>query len=200
MKEASNGRLILVRHGESEGNRARRFTTSPEVPLTELGRSQALQAAGTIARLFRPQLIMTSHLARACQTADIIASRTGLAIEIDPELRERSFGNLAGHPYELAQQMAVASGAEPRFWKPPGGESLEEVRRRVMPVFERIALRFPADDVAIVSHGEVMMSLWGHLSGAFYTAPHPANGAIFVLEHRAGRFLPPKLLADGVAP
>ena len=200
MKEATNSRLILVRHGESEGNRVRRFTTSPEVPLTELGRSQALKAAGTIARLFRPQLIMTSHFARACQTADIISRQTGLAIEIDPELRERSFGSLAGHPYEMAQQMAVVSGSEPRLWKPPGGESLEEVRRRVMPVIECIALRFPADDVAIVSHGEVMMSLWGHLSDDFDTAPHPANGAIFVFEHRAGRFLPPKLLADGVAP
>ena len=199
MTKAANGRLVLVRHGESDGNRDRRFTTSPAVGLTELGRSQALKAAGTIAELFRPRLIMTSHYTRACQTADIIARRTGLAIEICAELRERSFGVLAGHPYELAMQMAAASGSEPRLWKPPGGESLDEVRRRVLPAIERIALRFPADDVAVVSHGEVMMSLWWHLSGDLAGAPHPANGTIFVLEHSAGRFLAPRLIADGAS-
>ena len=39
------GKLILVRHGESEGNALRRFTDSPEVNITELGRRQALEAA-----------------------------------------------------------------------------------------------------------------------------------------------------------
>lgn len=199
MKEASNGRLILVRHGESEGNRDRRFTTSPEVGLTDLGRSQALKAAGRIANLFRPQLIMTSHYRRACQTADIIAAQTGLVIEVDPELRERSFGVLAGHPYERALEMAATSGTEPGLWKPPGGESLDEVRQRVLPAIERIALRFPADDVTVVSHGEVMMSLWWHLSGDLESSPHPANGTIFVLEHRAGQFIAPRLIADSAA-
>ena len=68
------GKLIMVRHGESEGNRERRFTTTPDAPLTDLGREQAAQAGRRIARLFHPQLVITSPYARARETGEIIAA------------------------------------------------------------------------------------------------------------------------------
>jgi len=90
------GKLIMVRHGESEGNRDRRFTISPEVPLTDLGRQQAREAARRIAKRFKPQMIISSPYRRARQTSDIIAAELGLPIEIVHDLHERDLGVLKG--------------------------------------------------------------------------------------------------------
>jgi len=59
------GKLILVRHGESEGNALRRFTDSPEVNITELGRRQALEAAQRIKAAYRPRLVRESIAPRS---------------------------------------------------------------------------------------------------------------------------------------
>ena len=61
----------MVRHGESEGNRDRRFTISPDVPLTELGRRQALDAARRIKTKFNPDLIVSSPFFRSLATSSI---------------------------------------------------------------------------------------------------------------------------------
>src|SRR5215470_11890521 len=55
------GKLIMVRHGESEGNAIRRFTTSGEAKITELGRRQALEAASRIKTDFQPKLDSVVH-------------------------------------------------------------------------------------------------------------------------------------------
>src|SRR5581483_1619051 len=96
----SMGKLILVRHGESEGNRIRHFTTSPEAPITELGRRQAREAAERIKAMFRPSLVIASPYYRARETARIIADHLGLAVEIEQAFREQSLGQLAGKPYD----------------------------------------------------------------------------------------------------
>src|SRR5260370_17121144 len=68
------GKFIMVRHGESEGNRERRFTLSSEVPLTEAGIHQAHQVAQRIARHFKPEIIVSSPFRRARHTSQIIAA------------------------------------------------------------------------------------------------------------------------------
>ena len=76
------GRLLLVRHGESEGNALRRFTDSELVPLTQRGREQAERAAALLRARFAPARIVSSPFTRAQQTAEIIASALVLPIEI----------------------------------------------------------------------------------------------------------------------
>src|SRR5512140_1208862 len=93
-------RLILVRHGESEGNRDRTFTQSSDVPITAVGREQARATGALIAKHFRPARIVASPYARARQTAEIIAAVCGLGIELEAALREQSFGIFAGQPYD----------------------------------------------------------------------------------------------------
>src|SRR5271170_6281755 len=100
---APTGRLILVRHGESEGNRDRIFTTSPSIGLTDAGREQARAAAERIAAKFKPRIIVSSPYVRAQQTAEIIAARLELPIVIEPNLHERRFGDLRGKPYDAAE-------------------------------------------------------------------------------------------------
>jgi broad specificity phosphatase PhoE len=186
-----SGRLILVRHGESEGNRDRTFTQSPDVPLTPHGCQQARAAADRIAKRYAPARVVASPFARARQTAQIIAGVLALSVDIEPAFREQSFGVLAGQPYDaLLNDITYHDG--PRWnWRPPGGESLVDVHERVVPAFDRIARTYAGHDVVVVSHGGVMVALWAYVAGAWDGATIAPNAGIVVIEHRDGRYAPP---------
>ena len=100
------GRLVLVRHGESEGNRDRVFTRTPETPLTEAGRAQVRERAEWIAARYRPVHIVSSPFRRARETAVILAERLTIPVTIEEDLRERSYGELAGRPYAVVRECA----------------------------------------------------------------------------------------------
>jgi probable phosphoglycerate mutase len=191
------GRLLLIRHGESEGNRERSFTRTPDVPLTESGREQVRAAAEWIAARYRPLRIVTSPFARARQTADILSARLALPVLIEPELRERSYGTLAGQPYAAARSSPGWSPDEYWLWRPPGGENLLEVTARAGAVLDRVARRAPDDDVVVVSHGAVMMALWRHVTGAWSTGRVSRNAGIVVVEHAGDRYLSATAIEDG---
>src|SRR5690348_9669012 len=99
MEDQPMGKLILVRHGESLGNRER-FFAQDDTPLTDLGRSQALEVAGKIAERFRPVAIVSSRLVRARQTAEIVSAELGLSFDVASGLEECDFGVWKGRPYE----------------------------------------------------------------------------------------------------
>ena len=181
------GRLLLIRHGESEGNRERVFTPTPEVPLTGLGRTQVEAAAGWIAARYAPARIVTSPFTRARQSADILAEALAIPVLIEDALRERSYGTLAGQPYALAR---ATPGWDPALyweWCPPGGgERLVDVAARAGAALDRIARGARADDVVVVSHGAVMTALWRHVTGEWRTGRVARNAGIMVVEYRAG--------------
>lgn len=188
------GKLIMVRHGESEGNRERRFTTTPDAPLTDLGHEQAAMAARHIARLFKPLLVITSPYARARETGRIIAQALSLPAEVEPQLYERSFGYLRGQPYDAVRDDPTFDTEKMWLWRPEGGESYEDVRMRVAPVLERLAARAADGELVVVSHGGVMLTCWAHVTGHWEDAHVPPNCGIVLLEHADGRFLPPKII------
>jgi len=180
--------LILVRHGESEGNRDRTFTQSPAVPLTPLGREQAGQAAVLIAKQFVPRRVVASPFARARETAEIVAAAFGLEVELEAALREQSFGVFAGQPYEaLLGDAAYHEG--PRWqWRPPGGESLIDVSARVVPAFERLARERAGGATVIVSHGGVMLALGAFVAGSWDGLSVTPNAGVVVVEYVDGRY------------
>ena len=182
------GRLILVRHGESEGNRDRTFTQHTDVPLTALGREQARAAAQCIAKGYAPSQIVASPFARARQTAEIIAGVLALTVAIEPALREQSFGIFAGQPYEaLLGDAAYHDG--PRWqWRPSGGESLVDVYERAVPAFERIAGAHTEEDVVIVSHGGVMLVLRAYVTGSWEGMSVTPNAGLLVVERHGRRY------------
>jgi broad specificity phosphatase PhoE len=194
------GKLIMVRHGESEGNRDRRFTISPDVPLTELGRSQARNAAERIAMRFRPERIISSPYRRARQTSEIIASELALPVEIVHDLHERDLGALKGESYDLLRELVRQDpGYDPKqgwLWRPEGGESYEDVRRRVIVAIEDIRSRYPEHEVVVVSHGGVMLSMWAHVTGQWEDAHLPPNCGIVLIEHESDRMHPPKIIDE----
>jgi broad specificity phosphatase PhoE len=191
------GRLILVRHGESEGNRERRFTTTPAVTLTPRGRDQARVAAHRIARRFNPALVVTSPYARARETAAIIAEILNLSLEFEPNLFERRFGDLAGESYDV-ETAALAFDPIGRWsWRPPGGgESFEDVRNRIAPVLNRLARENRDRELVVVSHGAVMLTAWIHLTGVIVGAVVPSNCGMLVVEHDGAQLSAPGIIED----
>src|ERR1700687_2807073 len=192
---SDSARLILVRHGESEGNRDRTFTQHTDVPLTARGREQAHASAQSIAKRYKPTRVVASPFARARQTAEIIAGVVGLGVDIDAAFREQSFGVFAGQPYEsLLTDAAYHEG--PRWqWRPQGGESLIDVYERVVPAFDQIARASVGHDVVIVSHGGVMLALCAYVTAAWDDLTVTPNAGIVVVENRGGVYERPFVVA-----
>jgi broad specificity phosphatase PhoE len=189
------GRLILVRHGESLGNRERIFATAPhDLPLTELGYQQAQAAASRIGELFRPSLVVTSAYVRASETARIIAGALAVPLRVELDLHEREVGAHRGLSYDSLAQAPGYDAARPWAWKPEGGESYEEVQARVAPTMDRLAAAHPEEDVVLVSHGGVMVTLWAHAAQEWNGAHIPPNCGIVLIEHGPGGYSAPRAI------
>ena len=154
--------LYLVRHGESEANAAKRYAGQTDSPLTERGREQARAVAAAL-RAVHFDRVVSSDLSRARDTAEIIASEHGLRVEVFPELREIHVGEAAGRAIEDAKQRF--DWGPGRFTQWPGGESLEEVRDRVVSALERIVAASPGKTICVVGHGGVTRILVSHVMG-----------------------------------
>jgi broad specificity phosphatase PhoE len=194
----STGKFIMVRHGESEGNRERRFTISSEVGLTELGVRQAHEVARRIAELFNPQIVVSSPFRRARQTSEIISRELNLEIETVFDLHERDLGCLRGHSYDDLRALVLKDPsydpARGWSWKPEGGESYEDVRERVVAAVEQLLRRYPQNEIVIVSHGGVMLSVWAHIIGQWHGAHLPPNCGIVLIKHDGRRMQPPEIV------
>jgi broad specificity phosphatase PhoE len=191
------GKLILVRHGESEGNVTRIFTTTPmTLALTEVGREQARAVAAHIRAIAEPRIVIASPYLRARDTGSIIAAELHLPFEVREGLHERETGSFAGKPYESIFEADGFDRARPWEFVPPGGESMEHVRDRVGPILDKIAARFPNDDIVVVSHGGVMVAMWAYITGDWDGAHVPPNCGIVVVEHREGRYQQPQVIGS----
>jgi probable phosphoglycerate mutase len=143
-----------VRHGEAGGNRDLRYVGATDSPLTERGREQARQLVPAV-RLFAPAALYSSPLERARATAEVIAAATGLPLHIEDDLREQTFGQweMLTHAEVRARDgerlTAWESGADVA---PPEGESLAQVRERVLRLSERLVARHSGETIALFSH------------------------------------------------
>lgn len=162
------GRLVLIRHGQSEYNLKNLFTGWIDVPLTEKGLEEAKRAGFKLKEMsFKPQVAYTSALQRAQKTLDIILSELSLSVPIirDQALNERDYGDLSG---KNKQETAEKYGEEQvKIWRrsfdipPPGGESLKDTAARTLPYFNsKIMPDLKAGkDVLIVAHGNSLRSI-----------------------------------------
>jgi glucosyl-3-phosphoglycerate phosphatase len=145
--------LVVWRHGLTTYNAERRFQGQSDIPLNEVGRAQAAQAARYLAAL-RPSAIYSSDLSRASATADALARLTGLPVHLEKDLRERSGGSWEGlTDTEIAERYPV----ERATWTPPDGEPVAAVTDRASAALERIADGMPGGSLAVVvGHGAAL--------------------------------------------
>ncbi|MGZ8752779.1 MAG: histidine phosphatase family protein [Acidimicrobiia bacterium] len=129
--------LILVRHGETAVNTQGRLQGRVETALTERGREQAARLATAVAS-FEPVGLVSSPLRRAQETAEAIGAATGLDVEIDERLTELHYGDWEGSRFgDLPEGTFDTWRGDPAF-APPGGESLVDLRTRVVPCIEEL--------------------------------------------------------------
>jgi len=148
--------IVLVRHGETDGN-ATRVLQLPDVPLNERGMRQAERLAERLQTLDITQIVC-SDLLRARMTAAPIAARLGLQVETTPLLQERNFGDLRGQAYASLSSNPFA----PDF-APPNGESWPVFRQRVEHAFAYIAqlrAKLSEGQLLVVTHGLVCRAMF----------------------------------------
>lgn len=156
-------RIIAIRHGETTWNVDTRIQGHLDIPLNETGRKQAERMALALAE--EPiTAIYASDLTRAWETAQYLARVQGIAVTREEGLRERGFGDFEGKTFAeiealLPDQSARWRKRDPEF-APAGGESLIDLRSRVVATAERLAAEHPGELIAMVGHGGVMDVLY----------------------------------------
>lgn len=155
-------RLILVRHGETHHNRDGLGLGRADAELTERGRYQTRRAAEAAAAA-RPQRVYTSPLRRALEGGRLIAELCGAPLEVREELAEMDVGFTEGLPLEEIRQrfpdfVREWLGARPETVRMPGGESLDDVARRLRRWLADVRQR-EEETVAVVSHTFVLRVL-----------------------------------------
>lgn len=146
--------ILVVRHGETDGNAAR-ILQRPDVPLNERGKRQADRLARRLCA-YGFVRILCSDLLRARMTAAPLAAQSGIAIEESPLLQERNFGDLRGLPYAGLNEDPFGAA-----FVPPNGEDWPTFHARVAKAFAFIVERRHAGDgpLVVVTHGLVCRAL-----------------------------------------
>ncbi len=152
--------ILLMRHGETAWNRERRIMGDLDVPLSEEGRRQCEQAAALV-EAFAATRIVSSPLARATESAGIVAARLGVPVATDGNLVEVRFGRWQGQTYEEVARdpLYLEFAADPVANATPGGETVACVQKRGL---EGLASIRAGECVLFVTHGDIIRSILCH--------------------------------------
>lgn len=156
-------RLILVRHGETDINKAGLALGRADVELNETGRWQAQRVAGTL-RYAPIAAVYSSPLRRALATAEAIAGEHHLPVTVVEGLIEMDIGGLDGLAYPEVRQrypdfMEAWLGRELAMAAMPGGETLKAVQERAWATLLGIRDRHPEGTAVAVTHNFVILCL-----------------------------------------
>ncbi|HET9954628.1 MAG TPA: histidine phosphatase family protein [Polyangiaceae bacterium] len=184
--------FFIARHGETDWNLARRWQGHTDIPLNARGREQAAALAERLRGLaVKIERVVTSDLARARETGEIVASCLGIPqLVSDAALRERCFGVFEGLTLEECESRY------PEHWSsyrseakipPPGAEPFEAVAARMSEALNRLLVHDAASPNALViGHGGAMRAFLQSVSGATY--PPLENAALFRFVHATTGF------------
>jgi broad specificity phosphatase PhoE len=160
------GRLVLWRHGETDYNAAGRMQGHLDVELTQTGWNQARFAVPALVR-FAPEIVLTSDLRRAMDTATVFTEASGVPLRVDKRLRETNLGKWQGHnsaEVERGWPGGLAIWRSDATWAPPEGESRVDVAHRTAEVVAELDVEFDRT-VLMCVHGGVITALTAHLLG-----------------------------------
>ena len=156
-------RILAIRHGETLWNVDSRIQGHLNIGLNDTGRWQA-ERLGMALKDEPITAIYASDLSRAHDTALAVSRQTGVPVQAEPGLRERSFGEFEGRTFaeietELPEQAKRWRQRDPSF-TPAGGESLLMLEARVLSVAARLAAQHPGEQIALFAHGGVIDILY----------------------------------------
>jgi broad specificity phosphatase PhoE len=169
------GKLVLLRHGETEWSRSGRHTGRTDIPLTPRGEELA-RLAGALVTGYDFRLVLSSPLQRARRTAEL----AGLQADVDPLLVEWDYGGFEGRTTkdiraELGYNWSAFTHGVIRGETP--GETVEEVAARASRVLTRVLPAMVEGDVALIAHGHYLRILT-----AVFLRQAPRFGAAITLD------------------
>lgn len=190
--------ITLIRHGETDWNRAKRLQGHIDIGLNDEGQAQAQRLGAALAS--EPfDAIIASDLQRAQQTAQAVAQHQDINVQSEPRLRERCYGKLEGLTYsEIAEQHPrnyTAWQTREVDFVPEGGESLQMFYDRVQDGVQALLSKHAGQRVAWVAHGGVLDCIYRIATGLDLAAPrdfdlknasvnrlHFSNGTLQIVE------------------
>ncbi|MFD1389008.1 histidine phosphatase family protein [Oceanobacillus oncorhynchi subsp. oncorhynchi] len=149
--------ICMIRHGETNWNKEKRIQGKTDIPLNETGKSQAGVCCAA-AKQFEPTVLITSPLARAKVTAEIINQDLQLPLHEMRAFVERSYGDAEGMTIEDRNRYFPNREAIPNV------ETFEDLKQRGIKGLEEVCVRYPDERVLIVSHGALINSLLSVIS------------------------------------
>lgn len=160
--QLAKNQYFILRHGQSIKNKKRISAGWPEVfysPLTEKGKKQIKEAAKKIKKK-KINLIFSSDLLRAKQTALIVGKKLGLKPKFDKRLREVNYGifngktiNETGRFWDKERKLGPIKYYSKRFKIPlPGGENYADIERRMLGFIREIEKKYQEKNILIVGH------------------------------------------------
>jgi isoleucyl-tRNA synthetase len=157
-------RYILMRHGYSESNAKDMLDShggKKTFPLTKRGEREAREAARKLAKE-KVDVVFASDVYRAKQTAEIVSEALGAPAHIDPRLREINVGSLAGTSHRkfdaLPEKLKFLEAV-------PGGESRNDVRRRVYAFLKECEEKYDGQTILVVSHDDPLWMMLAVMNG-----------------------------------
>ncbi len=186
--------ILLIRHGETDWNVQHRFQGQIDVPLNARGHEQARRLGLRLAH--EPiQVLLSSDLIRARQTAEPLAAHLVLDVEPVPGMREQGFGVLEGLALD---EILARHPLEWDLWRrhdadyclPGDGECVRAFHARVVGTLHDIATRFADRKVAVVTHGGALDMVWREAHGLPLSGPREClipNTGINRIEVSGGR-------------
>ena len=173
-------RFCLVRHGETDWNVERRLQGHTDIDLNQQGMAQAEQMAKALKAInLKFDVLYTSDLLRAANTAKAVEETFGVNAIPDEALRERHLGALQG------LTTADASALKPTLWEIhlsrnldhslEGGESILEFSHRIHGVLEKIRLQHLGKTILLVSHGGTLDMIYRLASNQALEAERAVN-------------------------
>jgi broad specificity phosphatase PhoE len=187
--------LLLARHGETDWNRDGRFQGHADTSLNPRGREQARALAEQVGDV---DVIYSSDLRRAVETAQVVAERLGLEVKVDSRLRERGFGAWEG--LTVAEIEASSREAYERWRRGVGfgaddAETHEAFAARIEAFLTDVLRRHPGETVLVIGHGGSIRVIQAVGGGLDYfrdrrSIPALANCSLARYAAREGKLTP----------
>ncbi len=181
--------LYVIRHGKTVWNRSGRLQGQLDIELSDEGRAEAEKVAAVL-RAVPFEAAFSSDLRRCVETAEIVLRGRDVPLQKTAALREENYGEWAGKTYaEVARRWPEQCAERERDRvnsRPEGGESLGELRARVMAQMDEIARTYRRGNVLVVTHGGpafVFFSTVMAPDGAFRGNFTVANCAVSIVAH-----------------
>ena len=187
--------IYLVRHGQTAWNKEEIFRGRTDIPLDETGLKQA-ELVGQYFKGMEIQVIYSSSLSRAWQTAQKVAQFHHLKVQPLDGIIDMSFGKWEGRPHQEIREIDKETYRQwvetPHLVRLPGGESLDDVRVRAMAALEEVIRKNPGKTLVLVSHRvicKVLICAILDLDNSHFWQITQDTTAINLIQHRTGKYI-----------